>query len=31
VSTDGLVPESVLVQLRDNPAVRFARTVEFRA
>ena len=29
VSTDGLVPESVLVQLRDNPAVRFARAVEF--
>jgi len=31
VSTDGLVPESVLVQLRENPAVRFARSVEFRA
>ena len=29
VSTDGLVPETVLVQLRDNPAVRFARAVEF--
>jgi D-3-phosphoglycerate dehydrogenase len=29
VSTDGLVPESVLAQLRDNPAVRFARAVEF--
>ena len=31
VSTDDLVPESVLVQLRENPAVRFARSVEFRA
>jgi D-3-phosphoglycerate dehydrogenase len=31
VSTDGLVPESVLVQLRENPAVKFARSVEFRA
>ena len=30
VSTDGLVPESVLAQLRENPAVRFARSVEFR-
>jgi D-3-phosphoglycerate dehydrogenase len=29
VSTDGLVPESVLLQLRDHPAVRFARAVEF--
>ncbi|MGP8243606.1 MAG: phosphoglycerate dehydrogenase [Bryobacteraceae bacterium] len=29
VSTDGLVPESVLAQLRDHPAVRFARAVEF--
>jgi D-3-phosphoglycerate dehydrogenase len=29
VSTDGLVPESVLAQLRENPAVRFARAVEF--
>jgi len=29
VSTDELVPESVLSQLRDNPAVRFARSVEF--
>jgi D-3-phosphoglycerate dehydrogenase len=28
VSTDGLVPESVLAQLRDNPAVEFARSVE---
>jgi D-3-phosphoglycerate dehydrogenase / 2-oxoglutarate reductase len=31
VSTDGLVPESVLAQLRDNPAVRFARSVQFPA
>jgi D-3-phosphoglycerate dehydrogenase len=31
VSTDELVPEGVLVQLRDNPAVKFARSVEFRA
>jgi len=30
VSTDELVPETVLAQLRDNPAVRFARAVEFR-
>jgi D-3-phosphoglycerate dehydrogenase len=30
VSTDELVPESVLSQLRENPAVRFARAVEFR-
>lgn len=30
VSTDGLVPESVLVQLRENPAVKLARSVEFR-
>ena len=30
VSTDELVPESVLAQLRDNPAVRFARSVEFK-
>jgi len=29
VSTDGLVPETVLVQLRDHPAVKFARAVEF--
>jgi D-3-phosphoglycerate dehydrogenase len=29
VSTDGLVPESVLVQLKENPAVKFARSVEF--
>jgi D-3-phosphoglycerate dehydrogenase len=29
VSTDGLVPESVLAQLRDHPAVKFARSVEF--
>jgi hypothetical protein len=25
-----LVPESVLAQLRENPAVKFARSVEFR-
>jgi D-3-phosphoglycerate dehydrogenase len=31
VSTDELVPESVLAQLRDNAAVKFARSVEFRA
>ena len=31
VSTDELVPESVLAQLRANPAVKFARSVEFRA
>ncbi|HEY2013904.1 MAG TPA: phosphoglycerate dehydrogenase, partial [Bryobacteraceae bacterium] len=30
VSTDELVPESVLAQLRENPAVRFARSVEFK-
>jgi D-3-phosphoglycerate dehydrogenase len=30
VSTDELVPESVLAQLRENPAVRFARAVSFR-
>ena len=29
VSTDGLVPESVLAQLRDHPGVKFARAVEF--
>ena len=29
VSTDGLVPETVLVQLKENPAVKFARSVEF--
>jgi D-3-phosphoglycerate dehydrogenase / 2-oxoglutarate reductase len=28
VSTDGAVPESVLAQLRSNPAVKLARTVE---
>jgi D-3-phosphoglycerate dehydrogenase len=28
VSTDELVPESVLAQLRENPAVRFTRSVE---
>lgn len=30
VSTDELVPETVLAQLRENPAVRFARSVEFK-
>jgi len=30
VSTDELAPEPVLAQLRDNPAVRFARSVEIR-
>jgi D-3-phosphoglycerate dehydrogenase len=29
VSTDGLVPESVLAQLRDHSGVKFARAVEF--
>jgi len=29
VSTDGLVPDSVLSQLRENPAVQMARSVEF--
>jgi len=29
VSTDDLVPESVLAQLRQNPAVKFARSVQF--
>jgi D-3-phosphoglycerate dehydrogenase / 2-oxoglutarate reductase len=29
VSTDGLVPEPVLNQLRDNPAVMFARALQF--
>jgi D-3-phosphoglycerate dehydrogenase len=29
VSTDGVVPESVLQQLRENPAVKLARSVEF--
>ena len=29
VTTDELVSESVLAQLRDNPAVKFARSVEF--
>jgi D-3-phosphoglycerate dehydrogenase len=28
VETDGLVPETVLAQLRDNPAVTLARAVE---
>jgi D-3-phosphoglycerate dehydrogenase / 2-oxoglutarate reductase len=31
VSTDQLVPESVLAQLRENPAVRFARSVELKS
>jgi D-3-phosphoglycerate dehydrogenase / 2-oxoglutarate reductase len=30
VSTDGLVPENVLAQLKENAAVKFARSVEFR-
>ena len=30
VSTDELAPEPVLAQLRENPAVRFARSVEIR-
>ena len=30
VSTDGLVPENVLAQLKENPAVKFARSVEFK-
>jgi D-3-phosphoglycerate dehydrogenase len=30
VSTDGLVPESVLAQLRENPAVKFARSVQLK-
>jgi D-3-phosphoglycerate dehydrogenase len=29
VSTDGAVPEDVLAQLRENPAVKLARSVEF--
>jgi D-3-phosphoglycerate dehydrogenase len=29
VSTDGLVPESVLLQLKEHAAVKFARSVEF--
>jgi D-3-phosphoglycerate dehydrogenase len=29
VSIDGLAPESVLAQLKENPAVKFARSVEF--
>jgi D-3-phosphoglycerate dehydrogenase len=28
VETDGLVPETVLAQLRENPAVKLARAVE---
>jgi D-3-phosphoglycerate dehydrogenase len=30
VTTDEIVPEPVLAQLRENPAVRFAQSVEFR-
>jgi D-3-phosphoglycerate dehydrogenase len=30
VTTDEMVPETVLAQLRENPAVKFARSVEFR-
>jgi hypothetical protein len=29
VSTDGVVPERVLQQLLENPAVKLARSVEF--
>jgi D-3-phosphoglycerate dehydrogenase len=29
VSTDDVVPERVLQQLRENPAVKLARSVEF--
>ena len=29
VSIDGLAPESVLAQLKENPAVKLARSVEF--
>jgi hypothetical protein len=28
ISTDGLVPERVLAQLRENPAVKLARSLE---
>ncbi len=31
VTTDETVPETVLAQLRENPAVRFARSVAFRS
>jgi hypothetical protein len=31
VETDGTVPESVLAQLRENRAVKLARSVEFTA
>jgi D-3-phosphoglycerate dehydrogenase len=31
VTTDQLVPEAILIQLRENPAVKLARTVEFTA
>jgi D-3-phosphoglycerate dehydrogenase len=31
VTTDQLVPEPILAQLRENPAVKLARTVEFTA
>jgi D-3-phosphoglycerate dehydrogenase len=30
VETDGVVPESVLAQLKENPAVKVARSVEFK-
>ena len=30
VSTDELVPERVLAELRENPAVEFARAVEIK-
>jgi D-3-phosphoglycerate dehydrogenase len=29
ISTDGVTPDSVIAQLKENPAVRFARAVEF--
>ena len=31
VSTDGLVPDTVLSQLLENPAVKLARSVEFKS
>ena len=31
VSTDGLVPDNVLYELKQHPAVKFARSVEFHA
>jgi hypothetical protein len=29
VATDGAIPEHVLAELRENPAVKLARAVEF--